>query len=77
MDVVEQGSGSEFEAYFTTELALKIGMDGFWDNGLSYRNYNRTARDMVRFALFALQNGTWGTRRIVDEDSWHCTQNYF
>ncbi|SHJ82282.1 CubicO group peptidase, beta-lactamase class C family [Maribacter aquivivus] len=68
MNVVEDASGTEFETYFNTELAVKIGMDGFWNNGFIYRIYHSNTRSMARFGLLASQNGKWDGEQIVDED---------
>jgi CubicO group peptidase (beta-lactamase class C family) len=68
MNVVEDASGIEFESYFNNELRNKIGMEGFWNNGIFYRIYNSNTRSMARFGLLASQNGNWDGEQIVDED---------
>lgn len=68
MNVVEDASGTEFETYFNTELAAKIGMDGFWNNGFIYRIYHSNTRSMARFGLLASHYGNWDGDQIVDED---------
>ncbi len=68
MNVVEDASGTEFENYFNNELRNKIGMTGFWNNGLIYRIYNSNTRSMARFGLLASQNGNWNGEQIINED---------
>ncbi len=68
MNIVEDSSGIEFENYFNNELRDKIGMEGFWNNGLIYRIYNSDTRSMARFGLLASQNGDWDGVQIIDED---------
>lgn len=68
MNVVEDASGIEFENYFNNELRDKIGMEGFWNNGIIYRIYNSNTRSMARFGLLASQNGNWDGEQIINED---------
>jgi CubicO group peptidase (beta-lactamase class C family) len=68
MNVIEDASGTEFESYYNTELGNKIGMDGFWNNGLIYRIYHSNTRNMARFGLLASQNGNWDGEQIINED---------
>ncbi len=68
MNVVEDASGTEFENYFNNELRNKIGMEGFWNNGVIYRIYNSNTRSMARFGLLASQNGNWDGVQIVEKD---------
>lgn len=68
MNVVEDASGTEFETYFNNELGDRIGMNGFWNNGLIYRIYNSDTRSMAKFGLLASQNGNWDGTQIVDEN---------
>ena len=59
MDVVTASSGQDFETYFNTKLKNKIGMDGFWRNGIIYKVYHSNTRSMARFGLLALNKGKW------------------
>jgi len=68
MNVVEDAGGVEFENYFNNELRDKIGMEGFWNNGIIYRIYNSNTRSMARFGLLASQNGNWDGEKIINED---------
>ncbi|MFK7812987.1 MAG: serine hydrolase domain-containing protein [Maribacter sp.] len=68
MNVVEDASGTDFETYFNNELRDRIGMNGFWNNGLIYRIYNSDTRSMAKFGLLASQNGNWDGTQIVDEN---------
>lgn len=67
MDVVAEASGESFESYFNAELKNKIGMEGFWDNGLIFKVYNSDTRSMARFGLLALNKGKWDNEQIVGE----------
>ena len=68
MNVVEDAGGVEFENYFNNELRDKIGMEGFWNNGIIYRIYNSNTRSMARFGLLASQNGNWDGEQIINEN---------
>jgi CubicO group peptidase (beta-lactamase class C family) len=67
MDVVEKSSKQEFELYFNAKLKNKIGMDGFWSNGVIFKIYHSTTRSMARFGLLALNNGKWNGEQILNE----------
>lgn len=67
MDVVAEASSQNFESYFNSKLKDKIGMDGFWNNGLIFKIYHSTTRSMARFGLLALNKGNWDNEQIVNE----------
>lgn len=67
MDVVAAASGQTYDAYFTSKLKNKIGMDGFWNNGIIYKIYNSNTRSMARFGLMALNKGKWNNEQIINE----------
>ncbi|MEO6722427.1 MAG: serine hydrolase [Ferruginibacter sp.] len=67
MDVVAKASNQDFETYFNTKLKNKIGMDGFWNNGLIFKIYNSNTRSMARFGLLALNRGKWKNETIINE----------
>lgn len=67
MDVVAATSKQNFETYFNTKLKAKIGMDGFWNNGLIYKIYNSNTRSIARFGLMALNKGKWKNETIINE----------
>ncbi|NHM01515.1 serine hydrolase [Flavobacterium sp. KDG-16] len=67
MDVVGAASNQNFEAYFNAKLKNKIGMDGFWNNGLIYKIYHSNTRSMARFGLLALNKGKWKNEQIINE----------
>lgn len=67
MDVVAEASDQEFESYFNAKLKDKIGMDGFWDNGVIFKIYHSNTRSMARFGLLALNNGKWKDEQIINE----------
>lgn len=67
MDIVSNTSNSDFETYFNTKIKNKIGMDGFWNNGLIFKIYNSNTRSMARFGLLALNKGKWENEQILNE----------
>lgn len=67
MDVVAGASKQDFESYFNTKLKNKIGMDGFWNNGLIFKVYHSNTRSMARFGLLALNKGKWNKETIINE----------
>ena len=68
MDVVAAASGQDFESYFVARLESKIGMEGFWNEGLIFTIYHSTTRSMARFGLLALNLGKWENEQILDAD---------
>jgi len=68
MDVVTLSSGTAFENYFEINLAQKIGIEGFWSDGIVYRIFHSDTRSMARFGILALQNGTWNDQQIINDD---------
>jgi CubicO group peptidase (beta-lactamase class C family) len=66
-DVVAAGSKQDFESYFNTKLKSKIGMEGFWKNGLIFKIYHSDTRSMARFGLLALNMGKWKNDPIINE----------
>lgn len=67
MDVVAASGNQDFETYFNAKLKEKIGMDGFWNNGILFRIYHSNTRSMARFGLLALNKGKWMDEEIVNE----------
>jgi CubicO group peptidase (beta-lactamase class C family) len=67
MDVVSEATNQDFELYFNTKLKTKIGMDGFWNNGLVYKIYHSNTRSMARFGLLSLNKGKWENEQILNE----------
>ncbi|OYY04282.1 MAG: serine hydrolase [Sphingobacteriia bacterium 35-40-5] len=67
MDVVASASKQDFETYFNAKLKSKIGMDGFWNNGLIFKIYHSSTRSMARFGLLALNKGKWNNEQILNE----------
>lgn len=67
MDVVAASSNQSFEDYFNAKLKNKIGMEGFWNNGVIYKIYHSNTRSMARFGLLALNNGKWNNEQIINE----------
>ena len=67
MDVVASTSKQDFDTYFSNKLKNKIGMDGFWNNGLIFKIYHSNTRSMARFGLLALNKGKWQNEQIINE----------
>lgn len=67
MDVVASASNQDYETYFNNKLKNKIGMDGFWNNGIIFKIYHSTTRSMARFGLLALNKGKWGNEQVINE----------
>ncbi len=67
MDIVSNASNSDFETYFNAKIKNKIGMDGFWNNGLVFKIYNSNTRSMARFGLLSLNLGKWQNETILNE----------
>jgi len=67
MDIVSNASNTDFESYFNSRLKNKIGMDGFWNNGIVFKIYNSNTRSMARFGLLALNLGKWENEQILNE----------
>ncbi len=67
MDVVAASSNQTFENYFNAKLKNKIGMDGFWNNGIIYKIYHSNTRSMARFGLLAMTKGKWNNEQIINQ----------
>jgi CubicO group peptidase (beta-lactamase class C family) len=67
MDVAAAASNQSFDNYFTSKLKNKIGMDGFWNNGIIFKIYHSNTRSMARFGLLSLNKGLWNGEQIVQE----------
>ncbi|MFC3563623.1 serine hydrolase domain-containing protein [Pedobacter jamesrossensis] len=67
MDVVSAASKQTYESYFNAKIKNKIGMDGFWDDGLIFKIYNSNTRSMAKFGLLALNNGEWNKEQIINK----------
>jgi len=67
MDVVGNATTQGFDTYFNTKLKTKLGMDGFWNNGIIFKIYHSNTRSMARFGLMALNKGKWKDEQIINE----------
>ena len=75
MDVVAAASGQTYDSYFSNKLKNKIGMDGYWNNGIIFKIYHSNTRSMARFGLLAFNKGKWGTEQIVNESFFQLSIN--
>ncbi|MDP3392974.1 serine hydrolase [Sediminibacterium sp.] len=70
MDVVAKASNQNFESFFNAKIKSKLGMDGFWNNGLIFKIYHSNTRSMARVGILALNKGKWNNEQII-------TQSFF
>ena len=66
MDVAAAASSQSYDTYFNNKLRDRIGMDGFWNNGIIFKIYHSTTRSMARFGLLALNKGKWNNEQIIN-----------
>ncbi len=70
-EVVEGAVGTTFDSYFASQLANKIGMEGFWQyNGDNHAFYS-PARSMARFGLLVMAEGKWDGVDVLANDSFY------
>lgn len=62
-DVVEKASGLTINQFTQTRLFSKVGMKGLWFNHIQYGR----ARDMARYGLLMLANGTWNGDTLLHD----------
>ena len=67
MDVVSAASKQSFETFFNTKIKNKLGMDGFWNDGIIFKIYNSNTRSMAKFGLLALNREKWNDEQILNE----------
>jgi len=65
--VVESAVGEDFDSYFETVLADKIGMEGMWSWVGDNHVYFSTPRSMARFGLLISNKGKWENTVIMDD----------
>jgi CubicO group peptidase (beta-lactamase class C family) len=65
--VVSNATGQDFDVYFNTILRDKTGMDGVWIWNDNDHVFYSTARSMARFGLLMLNNGVWGSTKIIND----------
>jgi len=62
-DVLQAISGQGITPYTRAQVGDRIGMGGFWVNGV----YISDARSMARFGLLNLARGRWGTDTLLKD----------
>jgi CubicO group peptidase (beta-lactamase class C family) len=67
MDVIAEAGNQDFETYFNARLKDKIGMEGYWNNGVIFKIYHSNTRSMARFGLLALNRGKWMSEQVLNE----------
>jgi len=76
MDAVADAGNEDFEAYFNSRIKDRIGMDGYWNNGVIFKIYHSTTRSMARFGLLALNKGKWKDEQVLNESFFtECTSS--
>ena len=66
-NIFETVSGQNISLYTKNTLGDRIGMGGFWLNGVYFSN----ARSMARFGLLTLARGRWGSDSLLTETSYY------
>ncbi|MCS7075816.1 MAG: serine hydrolase [Bacteroidia bacterium] len=68
--VIQSATGITLNAYITTRIKNKIGMDGFF-YPIGYNNvYFSKARSMARFGLLLLNKGYWNTTPVLSDTAY-------
>jgi CubicO group peptidase (beta-lactamase class C family) len=67
--VVSNATGKDFDVYFNSVLRDKTGMDGIWIWNDNDHVFYSTARSMARFGLLMLNGGSWGSTKIINDES--------
>ena len=67
MDIIADAANQDFETYFNAKLRNKIGMEGYWSDGIIFDIYHSKTRSMARFGQLALNKGKWNNEQIINE----------
>lgn len=75
--VVSTASGVTYTSFTNSRLANRIGIAGFWLNGVYYSRL----RSMARFGLFISNNGVWNNDSILRDSNYftdmtHSSQSF-
>ncbi len=70
-DVVEEATQTDYNQYTQQKVGSVIGMSGSWIALEGGNTYFSTARDMARFGLLMLAEGTWANTPVLSD------ANYF
>lgn len=65
--VMDAAISEGFEAYFQSQLANKIGLNGLWFESGFNSIYLSDARSMARFGLLNLNRGNWNGNQLLNE----------
>lgn len=72
--VVEQATGSSYNAYFRQKIGSRIGMDGLWVR-VGFNNvFFSTARSMARFGLLLQSGGVWNGTAVLPDSVFNRAQ---
>ena len=73
--VIENASGTTYNAYFKSRIRDKIGMNGLWIKTPDANNvYYSNARSMARFGLLMLSKGRWQNTVILPDTNYFNSQ---
>lgn len=67
MNVISEGSGDDFTDYFDRAISDKLGMNGFWNEGLVYTIYHSDTRSMAKYGHMILNDGVWNGEQIINK----------
>ena len=70
-NVVEAASGTSYLNFTNTCIANKIGMSGIWLPTGDSNVYWSKPRDMARFGLMILNNGTWDDTPVLSDMNYY------
>ncbi len=65
-DVVAKAHGNTFQNFMNLNLSIKTGITGLW---VDYVLYSKP-RNMARFGLLMLNNGTWDGKKILSNQNY-------
>lgn len=68
---VENATGKDYNSYTHQKIASIIGMNGQWIKQGYSNIYWSTARDMARFGLMVLNEGTWEDTEVLSDKTYY------
>lgn len=68
--VVMAATGIDYNQYSDQKIESKIGMDGVWVKSGFNNTFYSTARDMARFGLLMLNEGSWNETPVLNDKTY-------
>jgi len=65
-NVIAEAWGKSYQNFMNTQLTIKTGIGGLWVDGVLYSK----PRNMARFGLLVLNDGTWNGQRILQDQNY-------